>query len=74
MELEARFGTGDRGEEFGNERRETLLREVGMGGRGNSALCAQRGTAEKAVALWFGRSCAKTCRHTFESRWIGSGS
>jgi hypothetical protein len=74
MELRARFCIGERGEEPGNERRETLLREVGMGGRGNSALCAQPGTAEKAVVLWFGRSCAKTCRQTFESRWIGSGS
>jgi hypothetical protein len=70
MELPARLGAGERGEECGNERRETLLREVGMGGRGNSALCAQPGTADKAVILWFGRSCAKTCGHRFESRWI----
>ena len=74
MELRARLGTGEQGEESGNERRETLLCEVGMGGRDDSALCAQPGTADKAVVLWFGRSCAKTCRHTFESRWIGSGS
>jgi hypothetical protein len=74
MELRARFGTVERGEESGNEGRETLLCEVGMGGRGNSALCAQSGTAEKAVVFWFGRSCAKTCRRTFASHRIGSGS
>jgi hypothetical protein len=74
MELRARLGTGERGEESGNGRRETFLREEGMHGRGASALCAQPGTADKAVVLWFGRSCAKTCRHTFESRWIGFGS
>ena len=74
MELGSRVGTGEQGEESGNERRETLLREVGMGGRGNSALCAQPGTAEKAVVLWFGRGCAKTCGHTFDGRWIASGS
>ena len=74
MELRARFGTGEGGEESGMERRETLLREVGMRGRGKSALCAQPGTADKAVVLWFGRSCAKAWRHTGESRWIGLGS
>ena len=63
-----------RGEESGNERRERLLCEVGMRGRGNFAICAQTGTGDKAVVLWFGRSCAKTCRHTFESDWIGLGS
>jgi hypothetical protein len=30
MELRARLRTGERGEESGIERRETLLREVGM--------------------------------------------
>src|ERR1700677_3062456 len=74
MELRARFGTVERGEESGNEGRETLLCAVGMGGRDNSALCAHPGTAEKEVILWFERSCARTCRHTFASRWIGSGS
>ena len=74
MELGARLGTGEGGEESGNGRRETLLREVGMRGRGNFALWAQTGTGDKAVVLWFGRSCAKTWRHTFESGWIVSGS
>jgi hypothetical protein len=74
MELGARLGTGEAGEESGNGRRETLLREVGMCDRGNSALCAQPGSGDKAVVLWFGRSCAKTCRHTFESGWIVLGS
>jgi hypothetical protein len=74
MELRARLGTGEQGEESGNGRRETLLREVGMRGMGNSGLCAQPGTADKALVLWFGRSCAKTSRHTFESGWIVSGS
>jgi hypothetical protein len=67
MELRARLGTGERGEESGNEWREKLVREMGMGVRGTSAVCARAGTAEKAVVLRFGRSCAKTCRHTFES-------
>ena len=74
MELWARFGIGERGEESGNERREKLVCEMGMGVRGNSALFAQPGTAEKSVVLRFGRSCAKTWRHTFESHWIASGS
>jgi hypothetical protein len=74
MELRARLGSGERGEEPGNGRWERLLRQVGMRGRGNSAFCAQPGTADKALVLWFGRSCAKTCRHTFESGWIVSGS
>ena len=39
MELGARFGAGKRAEESGNERQETLLCAVGMGKRGNSALC-----------------------------------
>ena len=71
MELGARLGTGERGGESGNGRQETLLREVGMRGMGNSGLCAQPGTADKALVLWFGRSCAKRCRHTFESDWMG---
>ena len=71
MELRARLGTSERGEESGNGSRETLLGEVGMRGRGNFALWAQPGTGDKALVLWFGRSCAKTCRHTFESGWIG---
>ena len=41
MELRARFCIGEGVEEPGDERRETLLGEVGMGGRGNSALRAQ---------------------------------
>jgi hypothetical protein len=45
MELRARLGTGEQGEESGNERRETLLCEVGLGGRDDSALCAEPGTA-----------------------------
>jgi hypothetical protein len=67
MELGVRLGSGERGEESGNGRRETLLRKVGMRGRGNFALCAQTGTADKALVLRFARSCAKTWRHTFES-------
>jgi hypothetical protein len=34
MDLRARLGTGERGEGSGNERRETLLCEVGMRGSG----------------------------------------
>ena len=45
MELWARVGAGERGGKFGDERGETLLGEVGMRGRGNSALCVQRETA-----------------------------
>ena len=40
MELRARLGTGGQGEESGKESREKLLREVGMRGRGDFALCA----------------------------------
>jgi hypothetical protein len=40
MELGARLGTGEGGEESGNERRERLLSGVGMRGRGNFAICA----------------------------------
>ena len=74
MELRVRLGTGERREGSGNKRWESVLREVGKGIRGNFVVCAQTRTGDKAVVLWFGRSCAKTCRHTFESRWIGSGS
>ena len=74
MELRARLGTGERGEGSGNERREKLLCEVGMRRRDNFVLCAQSTTGDKAVVLRFGRSCAKTCQHTFESGWIGMGS
>jgi hypothetical protein len=74
MELRAGVGTGKRGEEAGNERREKLLCEVGMRRRDNFVLCAQNTTGDKAVVLWFGRSCAKTCQHTFESGWIEMGS
>ena len=45
MELRARFGAGEWREESGDEGRETLLCAVGMGGRGNSAICVQRETA-----------------------------
>ena len=71
MELRARLGTGERGEESGNERRETLLYVAGIGGRRNFAICGQPATGDKAVVLWFGRRCAKACRHTFESDWMG---
>ena len=85
MELRARVGIGERGEGSGSKRRERVLCEVGMRGsydyahriayrQGNSAICPQTGTGDEAVVLWLGRSCAKTCGHTFESRWIGSGS
>ena len=74
MELRVKLATDERGKESGNGRRETLLRKVGMGGMGNSAFCAQPGTADEALVLWFGRSCAKTCRPTFESGWMASGS
>ena len=47
MELRARLGTGERGEESGNERREKLLCEVGMRRRSNFAICAQARTGEK---------------------------
>ena len=71
MELRARLGIGERGKASGNKRRERVLCKVRMRGRGNFAICAQTETGDKAVVLWFGRSCAKTCRHTFESGWIG---
>ena len=74
MELRARFGAVKRGEESGNEKRKTLLCAMGMGGEGYSALWEQAGIAEKALVLWFEHSCAKTCRHTFASRWIALGS
>src|ERR1035438_7436157 len=70
MELRARLGTGERGEESGSERQETLLCEVLMLGRGNFAICAQAGTGDKALVLWFGRSCGEKCGHTFESDWM----
>ena len=71
MELRARLGTGEGGEKSGNKRRGRVLCDVGMRGRGNFVIWAQTGTDEKAVVLWFGRRCAKTCRPTFESHWIG---
>jgi hypothetical protein len=69
MELWARIGSGERGEESGNDRWKWLLCEVGLRDRDIWAFYAQTGTDDKAVVLGFGRSCAKTCRHTFESRW-----
>jgi hypothetical protein len=71
MELRARVGIGERGKESENEARERVLCEIRMRGRGNFAIWAQTGTGDKAVVLWLGRRCAKTCRHTFESDWIG---
>ena len=71
MELRARVGIGERGEGSGSKRQERLLCEVGMLGRGNSAICPQTGTGDKAVVLWSGRRCAKACGHTFESDWMG---
>ena len=71
MELRARLGIGERGEKSGNKRRERVQCEVRMRGRGNFAICAQTGTDDKAVVLGFGRRCAKTWRHTFESDWMG---
>jgi hypothetical protein len=35
----ARLGIDERGEEFGNRSRESVPCEMGMGGRGNFALC-----------------------------------
>jgi hypothetical protein len=70
MELQARLGVGEREEGSGNEKRERVLCKVGMRGRGNFAICAQTGTGDKGVVLWFGRRCAKTWRRTFESGWI----
>ena len=70
MELRAKLGMRERGEESGKGRRETLLCEVGMGGRGNFAFCGPAGTGDEGVVLWFGRRCAKTWRRTFESDWI----
>ena len=71
MELRARIGIGEHGEESGSERRERVLREVGMRGSGNFAICMQAGTGDKGVVLRLGRRCAKTWRHTFESDWMG---
>ena len=73
MELRARLGIGERGEVTGKKRRERVLCKLGMRGRCNLALWAQTGTGDKAVVLWFGRSCAKTWRPTFESHWMGVG-
>jgi hypothetical protein len=74
MELRLGVGTGKCGEEAGDERREKLLCEVGMRRRDNFVLCARSTIGDEAVVLWFGRSCAKTRRDTFESGWIGVGS
>ena len=71
MELRARLDIGEGGEESGKKRRERVLCEVRLRGRGNFAICAQTGTDDKAVVSWFGHRCAKTCRHTFESDWMG---
>jgi hypothetical protein len=71
MELRSRLGIGEPGEESGSERGERVLREVGMRVRGNFAICMQAGAGDKAVVLRLGRRCAKTCRHTFESDWMG---
>ena len=71
MELWARLGLGERGGESGSERGERVLWEVGMRGRGNFASCMLTRIGDKAVVLRLGRSCAKTCRHTFESDWMG---
>jgi hypothetical protein len=35
------------------------------------APCMHAGSGDKAVILRLGRRCAKTCRHTFESDWLG---
>jgi hypothetical protein len=51
MELRARLGIGERAEESGSERRERVLCEVGMRGRGNFATWMQAGTGDKAVVL-----------------------
>jgi hypothetical protein len=47
MELRARLGMRERGEEFGSDRRERVLYEVGMRGRGNFAICARAGAGDK---------------------------
>ena len=70
MELRAKLGVREGGEESGSDRRERVLYEVGMGGRGNFAICARAGAGEKAVVLRLGRRYAKTCRHTFGSEWM----
>ena len=51
MELRARLGIGEGGEASCNKRRERVLCEVRMRGRGNFAICAQTGTDDKAV-VW----------------------
>jgi hypothetical protein len=45
--------------------------EMGLRGRDTFALYEQTITDDKAVVFGFGRSCAKTCQHAFESRWVG---
>jgi hypothetical protein len=67
MELWARLGVGERRGESGSERRERVVCEAGMRGRGNFAICMRAGIGDKAVVLRLGRRCAKTCQHTFES-------
>ena len=67
MELKARLGIVERGEESGDKRRARVRCEVGMRERGSFAICGETGTGDEAVVLWFGRRCAKTCRHTVES-------
>jgi hypothetical protein len=74
MELRARLGLDERGGECGSERRERVLREVGVRGRGNFASCMLTRVGDKAVVLRLGRRCAKTCRHTLESDWMASES
>jgi hypothetical protein len=51
MELRAKLGIGERGEESGSDRRERVLYEVGLRGRGNFAICAQAGAGDKGVVL-----------------------
>jgi hypothetical protein len=71
MELRARLGLGERGGECGSKRRERVLYEVGMRGRGNFASCMLARIGDKAVVLRLGRRCAKTCQYTFASDLMG---
>jgi hypothetical protein len=48
-----------------------VLCGVGMRGRGNFVSCMLTRIGDNGVVLRLGRRCAKTCRHTFESDWMG---
>lgn len=67
MELEARLGICERGDEPGSERPESVLCEVGMLGGADLAIRVQAGSRDKGIISRFGRRCARGVPHTFEN-------